>query len=168
MSPIKIGFIGLSKQGWAAMSIVPSLTQSGVKEHFSITAVSTSSASSAAESAQKWTEQQGHEVTAYHGDAANIAGDKNVDLVAVAVKVLAHKEAVVPAIEAGKDVFVEWPLGRGLSETIELAKLAKSKGVRNMVGLQGWVSPHAKKVSPRGSGWFGGEILIVMLASRDH
>lgn len=149
MSPIKLGFVGLSKEGWAATSLVPAIRQPGVAEHYTISAVSTTSATSAASSAEKWTKDEGHDVKAYHGDTKHIAADTNVDLVAVSVKVMLHKAALVPAIEAGKDVFVEWPLANGLDETIELTRLAQSKGVRTMVGLQGWASPQARKVSKR-------------------
>ena len=45
------------------------------------------------------------------------------------------------AIEAGKPIYVEWPLGRTTAEGVELAALAKAKGVQTAVGLQSRVSP---------------------------
>ncbi len=42
----------------------------------------------------------------------------------------------MPVIEAGKDVFCEWPLGLNLKEAEEIRDAAKAKGVRTMVGLQ--------------------------------
>jgi hypothetical protein len=57
-----------------------------------------------------------------------------------------HRETVLPAIEAGKDVFVEWPAGNGLKESIELAEASRRKGIRTMVGLQGRNTPVVKKV----------------------
>jgi predicted dehydrogenase len=48
-----------------------------------------------------------------------------------------HYELVKPAIEAGKDVFVEWPLGNGIAQAEDLAKAAKAKGIKTAVGLQG-------------------------------
>ncbi|OBZ74332.1 hypothetical protein A0H81_05769 [Grifola frondosa] len=53
----------------------------------------------------------------------------------------------MPAIERGKDVFCEWPLGNGLNETLEIAEAARRKGIRTMVGSQAWQNPAVKKVS---------------------
>lgn len=90
----------------------------------------------------------GYPIKTYHGSSGyeDIANDPNVDLVVVAVKVTHHKEAVLPAINAGKAVFVEWPLGNGFSETEELAALAKEKGIRGIVGAQAVQSPALRKV----------------------
>ena len=57
-----------------------------------------------------------------------------------------HKRLVLPLLHAGKDVFVEWPLGNGLAEAEEMAALAKSKGLRTMVGLQARHSTSILKV----------------------
>jgi predicted dehydrogenase len=64
-----------------------------------------------------------------------------VDIVAVSVNVQSHYDNIKPALEAGKDVFVEWPLARNLAEAEELTALAKEKGVRTSVGLQARQSP---------------------------
>ena len=60
---------------------------------------------------------------------------------AVAVRVPAHYELSKNAIEAGKHVFCEWPLGANTKEAEELAALARQKNVRTMVGLQRRASP---------------------------
>jgi predicted dehydrogenase len=70
-----------------------------------------------------------------------LASDPNVDIVAVSVNVQSHYDNIKPALLAGKDVFVEWPLARNLAEAEELAALAKEKGVRTSVGLQARQSP---------------------------
>ena len=57
-----------------------------------------------------------------------------------------HRELTLPALKAKKDVFVEWPLGRTLAEAEEMAALAKSMGVRTMVGLQARQGPSIRKV----------------------
>jgi predicted dehydrogenase len=143
MSPIKVGFVGLSSTGWASIALAPSLLLSS---SFDLTAVSTTSAVSAAASAKKYSELVGHPVKAYHGDASQIAADPDVDLVVVSIKAPYHKAALLPAIEAGKNVFVEWPAGIGLQESSEIADAARLKGVKTMVGLQGRHSPVARKV----------------------
>lgn len=144
MSPIKVGVIGLSSTGWASTALAPGLLNA---PSFSLTAVSTSSAASAEVSAQKYTELTGHPVKAFHGAASGIANDKDVDLVAVSVKAPSHKEAALAVIEAGKNLFVEWPAGSSVKETEEIAAAAKAKGVKAFVGLQGRHTPAAKKAS---------------------
>ncbi|KII85247.1 hypothetical protein PLICRDRAFT_178983 [Plicaturopsis crispa FD-325 SS-3] len=125
MAPIKVGIIGLSTTGWASTHHAPALPAA-----YKLVALSTSKADTAAAvSAQ-------YGVTGYHGDPAQLARDRDVDLVVVAVKIAYHKESVWPAIEAGKDVFVEWPLGHDLGEARELERFAREKGVRTIVGLQ--------------------------------
>jgi predicted dehydrogenase len=45
------------------------------------------------------------------------------------------------AIEAGKHVYCEWPLGRDTDEALRLLDAAERRGVRHVVGLQGQMSP---------------------------
>ena len=59
----------------------------------------------------------------------------------VAVRVPAHYELTKNAIEAGKHVFCEWPLGANTKEAEDLAARARKKNVRTMVGLQRRASP---------------------------
>jgi predicted dehydrogenase len=51
------------------------------------------------------------------------------------------------AIEAGKHVFCEWPLGRNVAEAQNMRDVAERRGVRHVVGLQGRVSPTIRYVS---------------------
>ena len=49
-----------------------------------------------------------------------------------------HFQTIVPAIRAGKDVLVEWPLGKNLEEASELLTLSKEHSVKlAAVGCQG-------------------------------
>jgi predicted dehydrogenase len=64
-----------------------------------------------------------------------------VDLVTVTVKVPDHNLPVLAAIEAGKHVYCEWPLGRDTEEARRMLDAAERKGVRHVVGLQGQMSP---------------------------
>jgi predicted dehydrogenase len=65
----------------------------------------------------------------------------DVDIVAVTVKVPAHWDIVRAALEAGKHVYCEWPLGRTLDETEALARLAREQGVMAITGTQARVAP---------------------------
>ncbi len=141
---IKVGFVGLSITGWASVALAPSLLRIN---SYTLTAVSTTSVDSSSASAKKYSEALGHTIKPFYGDTSQIASDPDVDLVVVAVKAPLHKAAVLPIIEAGKDVFVEWPAGVGLQETSIIAEAARKKGVRTMVGLQGRHAPSIKKVN---------------------
>jgi len=72
---------------------------------------------------------------------AELVTSPDVDVVTVTVKVPHHLELVKAALEAGKHVYCEWPLGNGLAEAEELAALAKKKGVLGVVGTQARVAP---------------------------
>ena len=64
-----------------------------------------------------------------------------VEAALVAVRVPAHYVLTKNALEAGKHVYCEWPLGRKHEEAEELAALARKIKVRTMVGLQRRASP---------------------------
>lgn len=74
-------------------------------------------------------------------DPVKMAQHPDVDLVTVCVKVPDHYDPVMAAIEAGKHVYCEWPLGRNTEEASRMLAAAEAKGVRHAVGLQGRVSP---------------------------
>ena len=59
-----------------------------------------------------------------------------IDLVVVTVKVPYHFELVKAALEVGKHVYCEHPLGNGLEETKKLAAIAEKQGVVAVVGTQ--------------------------------
>jgi predicted dehydrogenase len=143
MSATKVGFVGLSAAGWASVALAPSLLRI---DKFTLTAVSTTSEASAAASAKKYSEELGHMVKPFYGNTSQIASDPDVDLVVVSVKAPVHQATVMPVIEAGKDLFVEWPGGVGLEEASAIAEAARKKGIRTMVGLQGRHAPSIKKV----------------------
>ncbi|KAL8768186.1 MAG: hypothetical protein Q9209_005494 [Squamulea sp. 1 TL-2023] len=138
--PIRLGIIGLSAntQAWATMAHLAPIKDGGpLSSHYKLTALSTSSleTAKAAAKAHGLPEEKGY------SNPEDIANDPNVDMVVVSVKVTMHKQLTMPALKAGKDVFVEWPLGVGLQEAEEMAQMAKKMGVRNFVGLQARMQP---------------------------
>ena len=152
-APIRLGVIGLSVSGgWAATLLSPVLPPSPLAAKYKLTALCTTSPESAKATAEKYSSTLGHAVKPYHGAAGirDIARDADVDLVVVVVRVGEHKNAVIPAIEAGKAVFVEWPLAKNLQQAKEITELAQQKGVRSIIGNQVWQSPAFKKVSTTG------------------
>ena len=65
----------------------------------------------------------------------------DIDLIAVVVRVPGHYDLVMAALEAGKNVFCEWPLGANLAQAEEMARLANKSNVRTAVGLQARSNP---------------------------
>lgn len=72
-----------------------------------------------------------------YSDSLEMVRDPDIDIVAVTVKVPEHKAIVLAALEAGKHVYCEWPLGRDVEETELMAKAARNAGVHAAIGLQG-------------------------------
>lgn len=134
MSPIGVGIIGASTSGWASIAHVPAIAAT---PEFTLRAVSTSRASSAEIAGARYG------VPAYH-DHRDLIRHPGVDLVVVAVKVTEHVKLISAALEAGKMVYSEWPLGNGLAEAEQLARQAAEAGVRTVVGLQGRYAPEVQ------------------------
>ena len=67
-------------------------------------------------------------------------------MVVCCTRVDLHYQTIRPSIGRGKNVFVEWPLCSNLKHAEELEKLARDKGVKTMIALQGRVSPVILKV----------------------
>jgi len=135
-SPIRIGFIGLSSTGWAPYSHLPYLQHT---KKFEIVAVCNSSVESAKKAIDLYKLPAG---TKAYGDAQDIANDPDVDLVVCSVRVDRHYPTLVPSLKAGKNIFVEWPLGKNLKEAEAMLKLSREHKVKHTaVGLQGRFSP---------------------------
>ncbi|KAH6872244.1 NAD-binding Rossmann fold oxidoreductase family protein [Alternaria rosae] len=135
----RIGLIGLSAKGsWASRSHLPYLQRT---PHYTITALQNSSLASAQASAKQYSLDS----ASTHDSPSSVAQDPNVDIIAVSVNVPEHYALIRPALEAGKDVFCEWPLARNAEEAEELTALAKEKGIRTMVGLQARQNPSILK-----------------------
>jgi predicted dehydrogenase len=131
--PIGIGFIGANpRQGWGGSVHMPALAYvPGVE----LAAVCNTTQANADEAARAFGARRAY------ADPAALAADPDVDLVVVCVRAPKHYPLVKTALEAGKAVYCEWPLGRTTAEAEELAALAKQKGVANIVGLQARATP---------------------------
>ena len=130
---IRLGFVGANVRAiWASQSHFPALLASSDVE---LTAVCTTRP----ESAEEARKALGAKL-AFH-DVRAMMVSPEIDAVAVVVRVPWHYEATRAAIEAGKHVYTEWPLGRTTAEAEALAALARAKGLQTAVGLQSRVSP---------------------------
>jgi len=154
-SKIRVGIVGLSpNRGFASIAHVPALR---ALPDFEIAAVCT-------------TRQESAEATAKHfgiplafSDPAQLARHPDIDLVAVTVKVPDHLPPVLAAIDAGKHVFCEWPLGRNTDEAQTMLDAAERKGVRHAVGLQGQWSPTVAYVRDLVASGYVGRVLTASL-----
>jgi predicted dehydrogenase len=79
--------------------------------------------------------------------------------VVVTVKVPYHRELVSEVLNAGKSVYCECPLGNGLAEAVELARLANDGKLPGVVGTQAIASPEVEYVRKIVADGYVGEVL---------
>ena len=148
---IRVGIIGANAHyGWSMRAHLPALL---ALPEFELTAVCTAHQETAEESAKVYGAR-----LAFH-DYQEMVGHPDIDLVSVSVRVPLHRDMVVAALEAGKHVYCEWPLGANLAEAEEMASLAKAKGVRHMVGLQARSDPALLRLQELVAENYVGEVL---------
>ena len=75
-------------------------------------------------------------------------------------------EIAKAAIDAGKHVYCEWPLGNGLAEAEEMAALARAKGVLGVVGTQAPFAPEIAYLKHLIADGFVGDVLSTTLVAR--
>ena len=126
--PVRLGIIGANpERGWASMTHLPA---AAAVAEIDLVAVATTRQ----ESAEAARDRYG----AAHAfaDGRALIAHPDVEAVTVAVKVPDHFELVRAALEAGKHVYCEWPLGADTDEASQLAELAARRGLHTIVGLQ--------------------------------
>jgi len=153
---IRVGIIGANPdRGWAAQAHIPALKS--LADDFEITALSTSRRESADAASKAFGVALSFD---NHHELVNSAA---VDVVAVTVKVPYHLELATAALDAGKAVYCEWPLGNGLAEAETLAALARKKGVLAVAGLQARSAPSVAYVRDLINQGYVGEVLSTTL-----
>jgi predicted dehydrogenase len=132
-APIGVGIIGVHPdRGWASTAHVPALRD---LPQFRLSAVSHRRIETARASAGKFGFE--HAVSS----TEELVNHPDVDLVVITVRVPEHLQLVTSALEAGKSVFSEWPLGMNLRDAETMNSLAAKKGVSAMIGLQTRANP---------------------------
>src|SRR5438093_7414075 len=150
-STLGVGIIGVSSvRGWAATAHIPALR---ALPNYEIRALSGHSAESARAAGKVFG------VSAVFSDHKQLVSQPDIDVVAVTVKVPHHRELVSAALDAGKAVYCEWPLGRDLDEARAMAALAAKQGVRTVVGLQARQAPAIEFVRELLRDGYVGEVL---------
>ena len=154
--PIRVGFIGLNPGiHWAATAHIPALK--ALPNDFVVAGVANTSLASARNAAEAFGLPHAFE------NAQALVNSPEIDLVVVTVKVPHHRELVAAALNAGKHVYCEWPLGNGLAEARELADLAETKGVVAAVGTQMRVAPEIEYLRQLIADGYVGEVLSTTL-----
>jgi len=153
---IRVGIIGANPdRGWAAQAHIPALQS--LPDDFEITALSTSRRESADAASRRFGVPLAFD---NHQELVNRA---DVDAVAITVKVPHHFQLATAALNAGKAVYCEWPLGNGLQEAEQLAALAKKQGVLAVAGLQARAAPAVLYVRDLVRQGYVGEVLSTTL-----
>ncbi len=130
---IRLGVIGANPtRGWGPRGHLPAIVAS---QDVELTAVCTTRKESAEESAAKYGAGM-----AFH-DYREMLASPDIEAVAVVLRVPAHYQVTMDALNAGKHVFTEWPLGKTRAEAVEMRDLAEAKDLGHMVGLQARGNP---------------------------
>src|ERR1700758_5601816 len=150
---IRLGLIGASVKGtWSARAHLPAVQASSDVE---LTAVCTTKTDSAEAARRAWGARLAFD------DYRKMVASPEIDAVAVVVRVPSHYAPTKAALEAGKHVYCEWPLGRTTAEAAELAALAEKKGLVTAVGLQARLNPALMYMKEQMAAGFVGEVMAV-------
>ena len=132
---IRVGIVGANAgKSWANVSHVPAINGlPGLK----LAAVATRNKHSAREAAEAFGADH------WFSDPFAMISDYLIDVITISVKVPAHRELVLAALQAGKAVYCEAPLGRTVAEAEEMASAAGS--LHTAIGLQGRLHPAVRR-----------------------
>lgn len=149
---IRVGFIGLNPDTqWAATAHLPALH--ALADDFEIVGVANSTPESARRTAESLSLKNAF------ASADTLIASPEVDVVIVTVKVPHHFELVSAALNAGKHVYCEWPLGNGLDEARKLEALAREKGVVAVIGTQARTAPGVEQMRALVASGYVGRVL---------
>ncbi len=134
---IRVGIIGANaKANWAKLSHVPAINGlPGLK----LAAVATRNEESAREAAEAFGADR------WFSDPFAMIRDDLIDVITISIKVPAHRELVLAAVDAGKAVYCEAPLGRSVAETEEMASAVGA--LYTAIGLQGRLNPAVRRAA---------------------
>jgi len=134
---IRVGIVGANaKSSWAKVSHVTAINAlHGLK----LSAVATRNEQSAREAAKAFGADR------WFSDPFAMIRDERIDVITIAVKVPEHRELVLAALEAGKAVYCETPLGRTVAEAEQMASAVGS--LHTAIGLQGGLNPAVRRAA---------------------
>lgn len=125
---VRVGLVGVNaRTGWARESHVPAVQ---AVDGLTLAAVATRDQRTADEAAAA----TGAPLA--FGDPMQLVASPDVDLVTVASPVPSHLQLIAAALDAGKQVLIEWPVGVDTEQTAQIAQLAARAGTAVHVNLQ--------------------------------
>jgi predicted dehydrogenase len=157
---IRVGIVGATVtpggSGWGANAHIPALH---ALPNYELAAVCTAHPETAQASAAQF--------GAAHAfsDFGSMVARDDIDLVVVSVRVPKHHDLVMQALDAGKAVFCEWPLGANVAEAERMTNRASERSLQTAVGLQARSDPslvYARELIRKGH---IGEVLSVHCTS---
>jgi predicted dehydrogenase len=142
---LRTALIGLSASAvtsWASTAHLPNFLTATGKSKFTINTLLNSSTEAAEEAIKTYNLAP---ETKPYGNPGDLAKDPDVDFVVCNTRVDKHYETTLASIKAGKDAYIEWPIGSDLAQIRELVAAAEESRARVAVGLQGrWAPPVLK------------------------
>jgi predicted dehydrogenase len=148
---IRVGIVGLkAERGWANAAHIPALR--ALSDDIEVVGVANTNRASAEAAVNAFGLGRAYD------SVESLVASPDIDVVVVTVKVPHHLDLVTKVLEAGKNVYCEWPLGNGLAEAERLAALAKRKQVVAVVGTQAVVSPEVQFARDLVADGFVGEV----------
>ena len=150
---LRIGLIGATGR-WGPSAHIPAIQRLPETELYAVCTAHDATARAAAEK---------YSVELAYSNDKTMDANPQVEAVDVVVRVPTHYVLTKNALEAGKHVFCEWPLGANLKETEELAALARKMKVHTMVGLQRRASPVYLRLAELVKEGYVGQVLSVNL-----
>ena len=155
----RLGIVGVQpNRSWASVAHIPALRS--LPALYDIVGVANTTQLSAEAAAAA------HGIPRAFANAAELVADPGVDIVAITVKVPHHLELVKLALNAGKHVYCEWPLGNGLAEATEMARLAREKGLLGVCGTQAQASPEIAYAAKLVADGYVGKVLSTTIVGR--
>jgi len=138
---LKVGVVGAGlshspdgRERWAVRTHIPALKK--LAETFDLVAVCTTRMETATEAAKHFGVPQ-----AFDSVERMLAEIPDLDIVCVSVRPVYHYAVVMAALNAGKHVYCEQPLGVNTAQAQEMCELADLKGVRTVIGHQAHYEP---------------------------
>jgi predicted dehydrogenase len=132
-APLRVGIVGANpERGWAKDAHVAALK---VLPRFRIEGTSARTRETAEAAAKAFGAARAFDST------MDLVRSPDIDVVTVTVKVPEHRAIVLAALEAGKHIYCEWPLGKDVAEAEELAAAAKTARGKVIIGVQGTGAP---------------------------
>lgn len=130
---IRVGIIGTG--GWARYGHIPTLQ---ALDAFEIVALSGRNLEKVRGYANDFS------IPLAFDNADDLINHPEVDLVVVLAPTPEHGQLTLKVIEAGKDVYCEWPLSTNTAQSEAILARAKAKGVKHIIGLQRRFSPSSR------------------------